>query len=309
MQERNVNPIYTQWLEGLDDEIGYWAKWIKTRGWQWPEEFEVRMQQRRELCIVNHLLPKISQMPSQDIKVLDVGSGPMTIIGRYEEKNLQITACDPLADAYNDLMEKYGVEPHVRPVFADCENLSIFFEHNYFDAVLCHNALDHSYNPLQGILQMTQVVKSGGCILLHHYENVAVLESYRGLHQWNFTIEDNDFIIWNRESRFSLRETLGSKISISVAREGVFISCLIEMPAQDEALHGKVEFDIHLKYKAAMGQLIRSRVEPVVKVAEEELALEKKLEEDATPKRWRGMKRKLLGTLGFKRYRRFINAD
>ena len=275
MQERNVNPIYTQWLAGLDEEILFWAKWISTGGSQWPQEFQTRMQQifiEDSKEVDRSFVQKISQMPSQDIKILDVGSGPLTVIGRHKEKNLQVTACDPLADAYNDLMEKYGVEPPVRPVFADCENLSLFFEHNYFDVVYCRNALDHSYNPLQGILQMSQVVKPGGMIYLIHAKNEAVNESYRGLHQWNFCEENGDMIVWNQKNeRYSIRNFLGEDASVEtnvrINKNSGYqkIVCRIHPLKHSEMLRSKINYDLHHKYKILMEELLASKTEQILK--------------------------------------------
>ena len=87
---------------------------------------------------------------------------------------------------------------------AFAEELSSFYPINYFDVVHCNNALDHSLEPVRSIEEMLLVVKLGGRIALRHLRNVAELERYVGLHQWNFDSEGEDFIIWNMDSQVNV---------------------------------------------------------------------------------------------------------
>src|SRR6185295_6270228 len=88
-------------------------------------------------------------------KLLDVGCGPYTVVGkRIDGLRLDITAVDPLADAYVELMRRHQHQPLIAPHFAVAEDLAAFFPASSFDVVHCRNALDHSFDPIRGIDQM-----------------------------------------------------------------------------------------------------------------------------------------------------------
>lgn len=72
---------------------------------------------------------------------------------------------------------------------------------NYYDIVHMSNALDHCFDPLEGIYQLLTVVKVGGKIILRHNDNEAEHEKYTGFHQWNLTIVNGEFQIWRKGVR------------------------------------------------------------------------------------------------------------
>lgn len=211
---------YGIWLDNIGDEIDYWARYIGTDGAEYPDDFQFRL--RNDTLISSrddHLANMISRVISQEISILDVGSGPLTNLGKQVlGKSITITACDPLADIYNRLIERRGLTAPVKTTFADAENLSHFFLPQSFDVVHCANALDHSYDPLSAIIEMLKVVKPGGFIKLGHFENEAVSENYHGLHQWNFTERSGDFVIWNREQDVSLTSFFEGAAFVDAAR-------------------------------------------------------------------------------------------
>ena len=68
---------------------------------------------------------------------------------------------------------------------------------------------------------MLKVISARGFVQLGHWENEAEYEEYEGFHQWNFTEQDGDFVIWNRGARFSLRERMREYLDITVWRKPV----------------------------------------------------------------------------------------
>jgi hypothetical protein len=74
------------------------------------------------------------------------------------------------------------------------------------------NALDHAFDPLEGILQLLHVTKPGGFVLLRHAQNEGVVGKFRvGLHQWAFDVDDSTpphFIVWNDVVRVDVTERL-----------------------------------------------------------------------------------------------------
>ena len=93
---------------------------------------------------------------------------------------IELTATDPLADRYQELLRKYGVEPPAWPVPLAVEELSKRFDDSVFDLVRVCNALDHPVNAIIG--------DKGGtlgllCYLQH--PNEAEGAAYTGLHGCN----------------------------------------------------------------------------------------------------------------------------
>jgi SAM-dependent methyltransferase len=121
-----------------------------------------------------------------------------------------------LADEYKLLLDEANITPPVQAQPGEVERLTEGFPTNHFDLVNAQNVLDHTYDPLLGIRQMLEVVKPGGYILLLHEVNEAHRTGYVGFHQWNFCADNGHFVIWNRETRVSVKDALGDKVEIMV---------------------------------------------------------------------------------------------
>jgi len=186
------------WSEGFRYEIDFWRDWFATKGLSWPDDYAQRFDP--ELPLDPTLTALAGSMRRSDVRVLDVGSGPATNVGKSMSGfDVQLRACDPLAHQYARLWEEFGAFPPVLTEFAVVEELSTFFEPSSFDIAHCRNALDHSFDPLRGIVEMLKVVRVGGWVVLRHHPNEAERESYAGFHQYNFEIRDGRFVIWSRE--------------------------------------------------------------------------------------------------------------
>ena len=90
----------TVWEDNLDDEVGFWNRYLSTSGLEWPEEFQMRLY--TSSVVTDDLLAShLSRLGLTDIFILDVGAGPLTITNKtFPGKTLTITATDPLADEY-----------------------------------------------------------------------------------------------------------------------------------------------------------------------------------------------------------------
>lgn len=82
-------------------------------------------------------------------KTLDVGSGGYSIYSEFFPNRVA-----------TDIKKQPGVD-----VVADVHNLSMFTNES-FDTVLCTEGLEHFYNPMQAIGEMTRVLKRGGVLIL-----------------------------------------------------------------------------------------------------------------------------------------------
>ena len=206
------------WTNKLPTELAFWEKWVATRGLSWPEEFRKRTDPNAEVE------PSIAQfIESENDKLLDVGAGPLTVIGtRWKGHKMDVTAVDPLADAYNLLLDRYGITPPVRTQGVAAEELISRFTPNSFDLSYARNCLDHSYDPYMAIEQMLLVTKRGGKVVLVHEVNEGSNELYRGLHQWNFGELNGEFLVSapGRDTVNVSRELRATADVFTVAEDG-----------------------------------------------------------------------------------------
>lgn len=155
----------------------------------------------------------LAQAQPEQAKILDIGAGMSYMPGEYIiDKNgnnlpINIHYIDPLANYYNDIAAKYHVEvPKVE--FGMMENLSAFYPEQDVTLAIIQNALDHSANPVKGILEALNALKKGGVLYLNHHPNEAEYEQYRGFHQFNICIEKDELIIWNKDKRYNVNDII-----------------------------------------------------------------------------------------------------
>ena len=188
------------WKENSSSEISFWKKWVESSGDKWPKDFENRVNPNNPLPILlEQVLKKNGAPKGSRVKILDVGSGPISFIGTNSDHyNVDLTAVDPLADKYNDILDKHNITVQVRPQKAYVETLNNIFDADEFDAVWCCNALDHSIDPFLGLLNMIKVVKPGSSVLLLFHRNEATDANYSGLHQWDFDVSKDGILMFKR---------------------------------------------------------------------------------------------------------------
>lgn len=182
-----------------NSEIDFWDNYIKTKGHIWPEGFKSRINP--ETPIIQSISNLISFFKENNIKILDVGSGPITNIGFKnidKSKNTEITATDVLADKYNELLEKYNIIPPVKTTQCDSIELSKKFKLNDFNIVHASNCMDHMNNPLLALLNMISMLKHDGYIILIHNINEGKAMGYNGLHHWDMFLDNKENIIMRR---------------------------------------------------------------------------------------------------------------
>lgn len=92
---------------GFADELRYWTGAVSN-----PETEEGDIRSRSEAVIQVGVLSLLRQTGPGPYKVIDVGAGPVSVLGHHTE--VFLTAVDPLADEYNALLDKAGIVPTVR---------------------------------------------------------------------------------------------------------------------------------------------------------------------------------------------------
>lgn len=203
------------WNQHTNEEVNFWQSWAQSRGAEWKQDYAYRFDSQCESTgLIQYLLN--SELINNDYRILDVGAGPVTTLGKYHRgTKLNITAVDALSNLYDQIK---WLDPRPNPLtrYCETERLCEIFEENSFDLVHARNCLDHHYDAVLALTNMIKVTKSGGLIVLIHAENEAINNKWHGLHQWNFYIQDQDLKINNREHTYSVTELIGSSGEIIV---------------------------------------------------------------------------------------------
>lgn len=235
----NINAISKSeidaWMAGIKYEAAFWSANLSPR--KRRRDREERVKDTSPLYYPGEM-KKLQDRSIEDLKdrseieVMDVGCGlsylPIPYLG---EQNRTIHYVDPLAGIYNRIAKKKKVNlPKID--FGMIEYLNTFYSPESMDYIIIRNALDHSFNPAQGIISALDVLRTGGAFQLNHAENEAEHEHYIGFHQYNITEENGHLIIWNKKERWDINEMLKGYCDIEVMRRNDGkrdrIVCLIE---------------------------------------------------------------------------------
>jgi SAM-dependent methyltransferase len=216
-----------RWKRESAAELDFWTRWLESGGLHWPDDYRERLDP--DLVVAHKLVTEIlDQLPQPSISILDVGAGPLTPLGKvYPGKDLKITPIDPLADHYDRLLERLGIEPPVRTIAGHGERLLRTFAADSFDIAFAQNALDHAWDPILVIENMLHVIKPHGYVLLRHMRNEAEHEQYRGLHQWNFDVRSEELILWDRRVEYNVSRSFSHLASVDTFFEYESGECVI----------------------------------------------------------------------------------
>jgi len=207
LDPNTVAEQWNAWRTGISYELAYWSRWLALRGGEFAQDFANRTDPTSPVDV--YLEQVIERLKQPTVGLLDVGAGPLCCLGKVSRHSeLRITAVDPLADFYDDLLGENQLVPLVRTQFGVGEDLALQFDPGSFDIVHVQNALDHSFDPVRVTLQMLLVCRVGGYVMLRHAHNEAENEQYSGFHKWNLTNDGESFMVWNPRIRMDLSRDL-----------------------------------------------------------------------------------------------------
>lgn len=205
------------WINGIPYEIAFWSSIYnntKSRNklFQWTQIN----------CGINERLLNLDEFlfDKKQSTVLDVGCG-MSFRTKFllQGHEVNLHYIDPLADFFNKIAIKKKVNvPTIR--FGILEYLSAFYAAETSPLIFIFNALDHSHDPIKGLFECFDVLTIGGVIYLQHHNNEAETESYRGFHQFNITIINEELIIWNKEKKYNVNELFADIAEVATAYTG-----------------------------------------------------------------------------------------
>ena len=214
---KNITP---QWLDGIGYEVAFW-----NNVYRWPHTFRGMMGWSNygsaidlEGFDANAFLVSFDHP-----QVYDVGSGMSYAVGTSLSKAdgtaepLRIHYMDPLAFHFNRILDKYGKDlPRIE--FGMVEYLSAFIPDADATLITVQNALDHSANPIKGIVEALLSLRNGGVLYLNHHPNEAETEKYKGFHQYNIDEKDGELVIWNKNEHVNVSRLLADAATVETKR-------------------------------------------------------------------------------------------
>jgi SAM-dependent methyltransferase len=198
-------PVWKIRRVGLWSEVFFWRLWARSSDTQ--EQRNALMDEGLRFPV--QLDPVVERIEGDTVRVLDVGAGPISSIGRrHPTKAIHLTPTDVLAEQYGKILSARGLKPPVPTVYADAETLSQQFGNDAFELVHASNCIDHMRDPAKAIDEMVKVVRPGGWIVLIHRMDEAKHQDYAGLHQWNVAVDGERFILWTPDTRIDMTQRL-----------------------------------------------------------------------------------------------------
>ncbi|MHC2298135.1 methyltransferase domain-containing protein [Rhizobium mongolense] len=186
------------WESGIDSEIRFWWKSVSKNIYS---KNRVGYLQQFQVDTEFPFQADIAHIKSETIDALDIGCAIRPTVGLRltDGRSMKMTAADPLASAYEVLLDLYEIERPYALRFAVGEKLTQIFGVNQYDFVLARNCLDHGFAPHTSMEEIVKTLKPGGVAKLIHFENEAEAEHYKGFHQWNLTKHSDTAIrCWNK---------------------------------------------------------------------------------------------------------------
>jgi 2-polyprenyl-3-methyl-5-hydroxy-6-metoxy-1,4-benzoquinol methylase len=192
-------------LKEFQSEIGYWDREMSLQG-DYPEDMKDRITPERMINIYPKcLLPLQKKITGRLPKVLDCGCGAVSMLNYGEEnKTIQLTCSDPLAEEYQKLLKKYNYNIKYPMFTISGEKLTEALPENHFDISWIHNALDHSQSPAEVIKEMIKVTSYGGYIIICTWENEGTWEGFHGLHKHNLFFKDSGLFLQTLAGDFGI---------------------------------------------------------------------------------------------------------
>lgn len=176
--------------KGVDHEFNFWKGFVKSERFKdWVGNYPTPELNQLVRWLISGFLDKqrLSLLGEDTFYVLDVGSGPVSILNGLDSR-LRITTADPLSHLYQQIFDydTAGISP---PLQMGAENVTT---ESYFDLVHISNALDHSFDPVAGLKNLVdQVTPETGHLIVQGFVDEAVHERYQGFHQHNLSLSEN----------------------------------------------------------------------------------------------------------------------
>lgn len=178
--------------KGVEHEINFWREFVKSERFLkgWVENVPTpELNHNVSDFLFNKVIDAYGDIFGYQIHVLDVGSGPVSILHGLDSQ-LRITTADPLSDLYQQVFDfkQYGIEP---PLPVGAEDLLTYENGDHkacYNVVHISNALDHTKDPKRALHNLLGCVDEQGYFILQGFVDEAKHENYQGFHQHNLSL-------------------------------------------------------------------------------------------------------------------------
>jgi len=195
MRKYDAN-VPSDWKSGVVEELMWWWLWIQKKreegtlkGWANLRDAAFPFEKYVHNFDANTALT-----------CLNIGCGPRSNMGeRSAHQKLHITHMDPLAEAYNAIMDFLDAPGGGDVQFGAVEIIDQL-DVGTFNFISAKNCLDHAYDVPDGLRKLIGLLDTQGVVILEHYENEAEAQNYLGFHKWNIEIVDEMVRIWSQNT-------------------------------------------------------------------------------------------------------------
>lgn len=193
---KSLKSIKVNWNEyinsnGLDFHLQNIKKNKEKLAPYWGKSMPLNKRIQQQLEIFNN----------KKLRLLDVGCGPFPKSGIYHpDYKVTRILVDALANKYHELLHEHSINTSAQKIINyKVEEIGELFKPGSFEVIFAKNTLDHTYNPINAIKNLINLLSDDGVAIFDHFIQEGKYTNYFGLHQWNFSIENGDFYISNKE--------------------------------------------------------------------------------------------------------------
>jgi len=161
------------------------------------------------------------QLKSKKLKVLEIGTGPVSNLAYFVDKGIfKVIGIDPLAEIYKNIMRKLNYTYPIIPLNIKCENLLNYFKKPCFDLVYALNSIDHTENSVKCIKNAYKLLKKGGILFLCSNIKEGSRNYWTGLHKYDLYFYNNRLSISNQKNmRYYLEDDKDIKLDLIYYKE------------------------------------------------------------------------------------------
>lgn len=211
-------------LDRWEYQLNYWESWFENEGGVYSISYLTRIHpERRQEAFPAFVEPFLADLanefPGRTLRILDVGSGPISpLIWGHEVGRFHLTCIDALGDEYRELFTRYQIAQPlpIAPVFGEdmaCEG--------EYHVVFSKNALDHCLEPATVFGNMVRATEVGGYVIIWSYVNEGSAMQWSGGHQHNLDLVNDHLLLTNKQGeRRNLTESLPLEYAWSTWWEG-----------------------------------------------------------------------------------------
>ncbi|MDP4083521.1 MAG: class I SAM-dependent methyltransferase [Bacillota bacterium] len=159
------------------------VEWVQESERQWDkraEDWYLKSKEMWEIGSRREIIPLFERYLGKGDRICDLGCGDGYASFMLAKKGFQVTGID----VSEQMLEKARQRAEGLPVnYVRKDISSLLFANEAFDAVMAINSLEWIENPLQGLLEIKRVTKSGGhiCIAILGPTSMPRTNSFRRL--------------------------------------------------------------------------------------------------------------------------------